>query len=193
MNYPKGITEDDFLEMMESEPIKISSKYALQDYEIDALDWSTPKPTQQDKFESASKAERMQMKRLFKQMGVTAYTFTDSAGYDRYDGKYTATTTGNEYVFEVKNRNIKSDTYTTAIIDADKVEAVINESKNTKHQPVLFFFYSDKKVMFQPLNESQFYSTIKRNIQRSTMGDQTKKEKTIIEFNITNKKLITLN
>lgn len=171
------MTEEQFLELIDNEEKTIQPKRI------------TPAP---DKFEVASNAERIQMKRLFIQMGVTAYTFTNSAGYDRYDGKYTAST-GNEYVFEVKNRNIQSDTYSTAIIDATKVEAVINESKNSKHKPVLFFFYSDNKVMFQPLSESQYYSTTKRNIQQSTMGDRTKKEKTIIEFNITTKQLITLN
>ena len=163
----------------------------LSEADIMALDWSTSTQPKQDKFESASQAERDQMKRLFNQMGITAYTFTDSAGFDRYDGKYTGKT-GNEYVFEIKNRQVPSDTYITTLIDADKVEAVINESKKSKHKPALFFFFEDNKVMYQPLSVDQYYQTTTMNIKKTTMGDTTKRNKTMIEFKINNEKLITL-
>jgi hypothetical protein len=146
-----------------------------------------------DEFQSASENERQKMIQLFNQFGVQHYTFTNAKGYDRVDGHYTGKT-GNEYVFEVKTRTNDSNAfnYNTAI-DKSKVEYVINESKKSAHQPLLFFFFESGDCWIQKLDTTTYYSSFPAKAKATTVdGNQTKVIKDFVGFNIDPNKLITL-
>jgi hypothetical protein len=59
-------------------------------------------------------------------------------GHDRV-GYYTGKT-GNEYFFEVKTRTNDASAFTySTVIEKSKLEFILNETKNIKHQPLVFF------------------------------------------------------
>lgn len=139
-----------------------------------------------DDFHKASDTERMLMTQLFIDNGVDSYIFTPAKGYDREEGYYTATTrTRKEIVFEVKNRNITSDMYTTTYIEKDKVDNILRIAKETNHIPFLFFFFTDNKYMTVKLDFDTCYTTIKKLAPKTTMGNQTKVLKEFVPFKIT--------
>lgn len=145
-----------------------------------------------DYFKAAGDNERQKMTNLFEQFGITSYVFTKSDGYDRVEGYYTGKT-GNEYVFEVKCRDIATTAYTQTIIEKKKVDAVLEESDKSNHKPILFFFFTDGNCMFQRLDKETYYSTINLDAPATTMGYNNKVTKQFVPFNITTNKLIKLN
>jgi hypothetical protein len=145
-----------------------------------------------DNFKAAGDFERERMTQLFHQFGVINYEFTNSEGYDRIEGYYTGKT-GSEYVFEVKCRSLTTSAYTHTIIEKSKIEAVVNESKKTNHQPILFFFFEDKKCFYQPLHSDVFYSSYWESAPITTMGYKRYIQKEFVPFFLDPKKTIKLN
>lgn len=145
----------------------------------------------QNKFEAAGNIERQKMTQLFHQFGITSYNFTSSTGYDRIEGYYTGTT-GTEYVFEVKCRNLTTSAYTNTIIEKDKVDAVLKESKESNHQPILFFFFEDGKCLYQKLDHETFYSWYWEKAPITTMGKRTMVDKQFVPFFLNPQKIIIL-
>jgi hypothetical protein len=76
------------------------------------------------------------MMQLFKQFGITQFDFSKvTIGFGYYTGK-----TGNEYFFEVKTRTNDASAFTySTVIEKSKLEFILNETKNIKHQPLVFF------------------------------------------------------
>lgn len=143
------------------------------------------------KFEKAGDIERQKMTQLFNKFGVTQFQFTESKSYDRIEGYYTGTT-GNEYVFEVKCRKVGSTDFNETIIDKNKVDAVIDESKKSNHKPILFFFFNDEKCMYQKIKEDDYFLVLKHNAPLTTMGLNKMVEKEMVHFFIHPNQIIEL-
>lgn len=146
-----------------------------------------------NKFEQASRLERELMTNLFNQNNVDSFYFTDENGFDREDGYYSATTKTytKEIVFEVKNRDVASDKYSTTIIEKDKIDYILQKGQDTNHQPYLFFFFNDGKYMSIKLSKDIYYSTILLDAPITTMGVKRMVEKEFVAFNIQNLQKIT--
>lgn len=144
-----------------------------------------------NKFTEYSHIERMKMEQLFTKHNITKYEFTDSDGYDRYDGLFF--NSKNERIFfEVKNRKVYSNQYTTSFIDYSKYEFLIELNKKTGDKVFVFIFYSDDKVLIQDLTKANITKT-EFNCPRTTAGDQTKVLKQMATIEINSKNLIDLN
>jgi hypothetical protein len=144
----------------------------------------------QDKFIEASTKERELMKKLFTQNNINSYIFTPADGMDREEGYYTATTTSIPYIFEVKNRNITTDTYKTIAIEESKVRYLLEQAKQRNEQAVIFFFFNDGYWMHQPLYQDVYYHTSNFWMPVTTMGRNNEKVlKPCIEFLIDKTKL----
>jgi hypothetical protein len=146
----------------------------------------------QNKFEAAGEIERQKMTQLFHLFGVVNYDFTSSKGYERIEGYYTGRT-GNEYIFEVKCRNLTTSAYTETIIEKSKVEAVIEESQKSNHKPILFFFFEDGKCLYQRLKKDALYPTFWASAPITTMGNRTYIDKEFNSFFVDPKHIINLN
>ena len=145
---------------------------------------------EQDKFIEASTKERILMKQLFDQFNVDSYIFTPADSMDREEGFYTGSTTNIPYIFEVKNRTIASTTYDTIMIEASKVNYLLEQAKERNETAVIFFFFRDGYWMHQKLDNNQFYSTVTMPMPITTMGNDNRTVmKECIEFNINKKKL----
>jgi hypothetical protein len=144
-----------------------------------------------EKFDLAEYKERVLAERLFQQQNINQYVFTETRNGAQHDGWYTATTSTNkvrEVVFEIKNRNIKSNKYKTTFIEADKVKHLQREANKTGHIPYGFVFWTDNKYMSFKINKDYDYPTVKRWCPEKTMGNTTMVEKDCVDFkiNITN-------
>lgn len=123
------------------------------------------------KFINASEKERQLMKQLFNQYNVNSYIFTPPDSYDREEGYYTGSTSNIPYIFEVKNRNVTSTRYSTAMIEADKVKYLIEQAKERNEEPILFFFYNDGYWFSQQLDKDFEYPTVSMPMPTTTMGN----------------------
>lgn len=146
-----------------------------------------------NKFEIASKLEREKMTTLFKQNNVNSFYFTDENGYDREDGFYTATTrtSTKEIVFEVKNRDVASDRYSTTIIEKDKIDYLLQKGEESNHIPYVFFFFTDGYYTAIKLSPDVYYSSFLMDAPATTMGNNTRVVKEFVGFNILNLQKIT--
>lgn len=144
------------------------------------------------KFQQASDKEREQMIKLFNQFGVENYTFSDSNGYDQYDGCFTGRT-GNQVIFEVKNRDCSSEKYDETVVEKSKVDFLKNETVNMTHEPIIFFFFTDGKCWIERIKYDQYYSSWAAPAPKTTMGDNEMKIKQFVSFPIDKNKLILLN
>jgi len=139
----------------------------------------------QDKFIEASTKERKLMTQLFEQYNVNMYDFTPADSMDREEGYYTGATNNQPYIFEVKNRGIASTTYNTIMIEASKVNYLLEQAKERNEKAVIFFFFRDGYWMHQELDNNQFYSTITMPMPLTTMGTNNRMVlKECIEFPI---------
>jgi len=152
----------------------------------------TLKQITMNEFTIASDKERQKMTYLFQQQGITAYTFTESTSYDRIDGYYTGKT-GNEYVFEVKNRDNPASAYSyNTAIELSKVEYMQNNTQDIKHEPIVFFFYNDGQCYFEKIKYDKKYDSFKAYSPKTTCGNNEMVLKDFVGFNINKKNLIKL-
>jgi len=92
-------------------------------------------------FISASIRERNKMEEIFIQRGITAYEFSDPDSFDSWDFKFTAK--GNDFIGDIKIRNIKSTDYDEALINAAKIKYLREEGSRTGRLPVIVCSYTD--------------------------------------------------
>lgn len=146
----------------------------------------------QTKFIEASAQERRKMSQFFEKYNLTSFNFTPDDGYDSWDGFFTGKT-GTEVIFEVKVRDLKVDTYSTTIIEAQKVEAILKASKEYNHTPFIFFFFNEDTLMIQPLYHDVHYSKFILPCPATTMGRTEMIDKEMVEFPIDKAKIYIIN
>jgi hypothetical protein len=78
--------------------------------------------------------------------GASNYKYTQVEGYQKYD--YTFTLKGKECIAEAKIRAFKSTQHTTAYLEKDKYDALIQLHKETGAIPIYTMFYTDKVVAY---------------------------------------------
>jgi predicted class III extradiol MEMO1 family dioxygenase len=78
------------------------------------------------------------MMQLFKQFGITQFDFTSVKGHDRVDGYYTVKLVMN--ILKLKQEQMMQVLTYSTVIEKSKLEFILNETKNIKHQPLVFFF-----------------------------------------------------
>lgn len=143
-----------------------------------------------DKFIEASERERELMTQLFKAYNINSYIFTPAEGYDREEGYYTATTTNQPIIFEVKNRDISSDKYRTTMIEESKVRYLLQKANERNEKAIIFFFFNDGYWMPQELFQDIYYSTSYIPMPATTMGNNNEMVlKPCIEFLVDKSKL----
>jgi len=142
-------------------------------------------------FETAAQRERRLMTLLFNQLGIERTEFTE--GYTRHDFSLTASTNGEVMIGEIKVRNTKSSDYNNStFIEEDKVKYLLDHTRGTDKKPGIVFFFSDGYAYKQMLSHDEVYPTREVRCNKTTMGDQTKIPKRMIDFNIDRTKLIRL-
>ena len=138
-------------------------------------------------FDLAEYKERVLMERLFDKENIKQYVFTETRKGGKHDGYYTATTSTNEIrevIFEVKNRGVKSNTYPTTFLEADKVVYLQQIAQQTGNEPYAFFFWIDNKYMSVKIDKDYNYPTVKRWCPAKTMGNNEKVLKDCVDFKI---------
>lgn len=187
IHLPKGILEHELIELFDLQDAQRATENKQQVKQL------TKKQIKQQHFETASENERQKMIQLFKQFGVQHFEFTSVKGHDRVDGYYTAST-GTEYFFEVKTRSNDASGYTySTVIEKSKLNYILEQSKNMKHKPLVFFFFASGDCHIEQLNRETYYTGFSAYGNQTTAdGNTTKVLKDYIPFKINPNKLIRL-
>jgi len=136
-------------------------------------------------FKTASSTERQMMINFLNPNKITNLYFTAEDGYARFDGLLTIKKTNKEVIFEIKNRDLLSSTYTTSFIEKSKFDFLISSNI----EAYVFIFFTDNKVLVHKLDKTFKYATQIVNAPSTTMGDNTIVEKTMVLIPISQKNL----
>lgn len=96
-------------------------------------------------FVESSRKEREILEHLFRKNDVTEYMFTDEKGHERYDAEFTKG--DRTFVVEFKNRAVKSDAFTTTLIEQSKVNYLLDKAKRENKVPLLMIAFTDNKYL----------------------------------------------
>jgi hypothetical protein len=72
-------------------------------------------------------------------------------------------------------------TYST-VIEKSKLEFILNETKNIKHQPLVFFFFETGDCWIQRLSDKIYYTGFKAQANKTTADGNTEKVERFYTF-----------
>lgn len=133
------------------------------------------------KFIQASLKERELLIKFFNLQGISDYQLTSEEEFDKYDA-----IVKDRAIIEVKIRNKKSDDFNTTIIEAQKYDYLISESRKLGLKPILMvYFERDNTLMLWDLSKQPRY-IIRLYCPSTTMGCNTKALKECVDISIFN-------
>lgn len=139
-------------------------------------------------FQNYENTGRKKAKLLFDKLNITEYEFSKGE-FDSFDGRFTWR--GVKYILEIKDRQIRSTAYSTAIMEVDKLKSLIDLKEADEQICYLNFYTDDVAVMFT--NKDIKKGTITQKMcNKTTAVERGKRLKKVVEINIDNAEKFTL-
>lgn len=135
-----------------------------------------------NEFQNCENKGRKKAELLFKKLNITEYEFSKGE-FDSFDGRFTWNDT--KYILEIKDRQIKSTTYSTAIMEVDKLKSLIDLKEADEQICYLNFYTDDVAVMFTNKDIKKGKITQKM-CNRTTAIDSGRRLKKVVEIDINN-------
>ena len=139
-------------------------------------------------FQNYENKGRNKAKLLFDKLNITEYEFSKGE-FDSFDGRFTWN--GIKYILEIKDRQIRSTAYSTAIMEVDKLKSLI-DLKEADEQICYLNFYTDNVAVMFTNKDIKKGTITQKMCNKTTAVDRGKRLKKVVEINIDNAEKFTL-
>lgn len=139
-------------------------------------------------FQNYENTGRKKAKLLFDKLNITEYEFSKGE-FDSFDGRFTWR--GVKYILEIKDRQIRSTAYSTAIMEVDKLKSLI-DLKEADEQICYLNFYTDNVAVMFTNKDIKKGTITQKMCNKTTAVERGKRLKKVVEINIDNAEKFTL-
>lgn len=139
-------------------------------------------------FQNYENTGRNKAKLLFDKLNITEYEFSKGE-FDSFDGRFTWN--GIKYILEIKDRQIRSTAYSTAIMEVDKLKSLI-DLKEADEQICYLNFYTDNVAVMFTNKDIKKGTITQKMCNKTTAVERGKRLKKVVEINIDNAEKFTL-